>query len=137
MSIFNHFGITNLCFSKKKNVHFFYVYNWVVFMDALNVVCETSFFMETGGFSLVDYYISTPIILGKVDKFIVASLTMWSDHAPLHIQVHTFNISDISNTVFPNDVHEHTVLNRTFKWEKDRLDHARSALQSCMDELQK
>ena len=106
-------------------------------MDALNVVCETSFFMETGGFSLVDYCISTPIILGKVDKFIVASLTMWSDHAPLHIQVHTFNISDISNTVFPNDVHEHTVLNRTFKWEKDRLDHARSALQSCMDELQK
>ena len=91
--------------------------------------------MGTGGFSLVDYCISTPIILENVDKFIVASLTTWSDHAQLHLQFHTFNISDISNTDFPNDVH--TVPNRTFKWDKDQLNDARSALQSCLDELQK
>ena len=92
-------------------------------------------FIGTRGFRLVDYCISTPDILEKVDKFIVASFTTWSDHAPLHLQFHTYNITDISTTDFPNDVH--TVPNRTSKWDKDRLDDARSALQSCLDELQR
>ena len=42
MSIFNHFGISNLYFStvNKKSVHLFYAHDCVVFMDALNVVAK-------------------------------------------------------------------------------------------------
>ena len=40
--MFNHFGITNLYFSKEKtkSANFFYVHNCVVFMDALNLVAH-------------------------------------------------------------------------------------------------
>ena len=49
MSIFNHFGISNLYFStvNKKSVHFFYARDCVVFMDALNVVTNAKFDIKT------------------------------------------------------------------------------------------
>ena len=88
-------------------------------------------FIGARGFSPVGYCVSRLDILKKVDKFIVASFTTWSDHAPLHLQFHTYNITDTSTTDFPTDVH--TVSNRTFKFNNDCLDNARSALQSCLD----
>ena len=60
--------------------------------------------MGPRGFSLFYYCISTPDILENVGKFIIASFTTWSDHVPLHLQFHDYNITDVSTTDFPTDV---------------------------------
>lgn len=43
--------------------------------------------MGARGQSVVDYCISTPDIFHITEQFIVSSFTVFSDHAPLHIQL--------------------------------------------------
>ena len=68
--------------------------------------------MGPRGFSLFYYCILTPDILENVGKFIIASFTTWSDHAPLHLQFHAYNITDINTTDFPTDVQKCAISHR-------------------------
>lgn len=44
-------------------------------------------FVGPRGIRVVDYVITTPDVFSKIDQFIVANFTMYSDHAPLHIRL--------------------------------------------------
>lgn len=69
--------------------------------------------MGVRGLSVVNYCKSTPDIFKRIDKFIVSSFTTWSDHAPLHIQFQTFNLTEDKPTKWCNV--SQTLPGRTFK----------------------
>lgn len=89
-------------------------------------------FVGPRGMSVVDYVITTPDVFSKIDQFIVANFTMYSDHAPLHIRLKSKQ-QIISNSTVLSD--SEIQLSSHFVWNQDMIHQARSALIENSDDL--
>lgn len=91
-------------------------------------------FMGSRGLSVVDYCLLSPDIFGLIEKFQVANFTMYSDHAPLHLQI-------LAYPAVTEPKGENTVADNSFtrtkscKWNPECLNEARTALATCYETL--
>lgn len=89
-------------------------------------------FVGPRGISVVDYVITTPDVFSKIDQFIVANFTMYSDHAPLHIRLKSKIQINSNSTVLGDSENQ---LSSQFVWNQDLIHQAQSALIENSDDL--
>lgn len=89
-------------------------------------------FVGPRGISVVDNVITTPDVFSKIDQFIVANFTMYSDNAPLHIRLKSKIQINSNSTVLGDNENQ---LSSQFVWNQDLIHQAQSALIENSDDL--
>lgn len=90
--------------------------------------------MGSRGLSVVDICLSSPDIFGLIKKFQVASFTMYSDHAPLHL--HLWACSVVTEPKGENTVADNSFTPpKSWKWNPECLNEARITLATCYENL--
>lgn len=77
------------------------------------------------GLSTIDYLLTTSDMFDTISKYIVGNFTMFSDHTPLHIELHCF--LDAYNIVNNDFLRSRDV----FKWDSCYLELCKESLFAC------